>query len=492
MTFDDVLGKIKGEATDSRDLGTRFESMMLDFFRTDKHYKNRFGDRVWPWKKWAYDNKVYRPDEGIDIVAEEANGDLCGIQCKCYADDHSIDLKALGTFMTACTTYKMRNVILVYTGDHVTEKAEHHLKKHNGAIITQETLRSSSVDWGDFPRLKVRRPYELYPFQKAAFDDSIKNFKTSNRGQLIMACGTGKTLVSLRIMEKVVPHNGIVLYLVPSITLIQQSMRSWSENRKTGQYYVGVCSDKSVSGEEGSIAELESPVSTRPEDLKRYLKERPGDRTTVIFCTYNSIQVVADSLGGRKIDLALCDEAHRTIGGAGDSYFTTVHEDSRIPIEKRLYMTATQKIFTPKIRMAADAQEKVIYAMDDEEVYGPIFHELAFGDAVHKHGALSDYRVIIASISQADMNPDLQQSMADDDGLLSLGTKNKMVATWHALRYPEGEDAGEMLLQHAIVFSNTIRASKDFTGEHDGGPDGGPDEDPADSGKTPEYGFRGW
>ena len=479
-TFWDVLKEIRGKAESSRDLGDRFEKIMLDFFKVDRHYSNRFGGRVWLWKKWAHDNKVDRPDEGIDIVAEERNGDLCAIQCKCYADDGSIDLKALGTFMTAARTYKMRSLILVYTGDHVTEKAEHHLKRHNGAILTQETLRSAAVDWSSFPKLEAKKPHDLRVYQQDALNGAVDGFRTGNRGQLLMACGTGKTLVSLRIAEKVTPKDGIVLYLVPSITLIQQSMRAWSENRKTGHYYIGVCSDKTVSGEEGSIAELECPVSTDTNDLKGYLKNRPMDRMTVIFCTYNSIQVVANAVGKNPIDLVLCDEAHRTIGGAGDSYFTTVHEDANIPIRKRLYMTATPKIFTDKIRMAADAQKKKIYAMDDEKVYGPVFYELKFDEAVHKHNALSDYRVRIAFIDPSLMDPDLQASLTDEQGLLPLNEKNKMVATWHSLLHPDRDDESERLLQRVIVFSNTIKASKRFAGTLD-------DE----SKDTPQDSFRG-
>ena len=475
-TFDDVLVQIRNEATSSRDLGDRFERVTLDFFQADRHYSNRFGSRVWSWKKWAYDNGIDRPDEGIDIVAEERNGDLCAIQCKCYADDGSIDLKALGTFMTAAGTYNMKNLILVYTGDHVTEKAEFHLKRRNGAILTQEMMRDAAVDWSEFPRLKSRKPHKMRPYQQDALKRVAEGFGNDGRGQLLMACGTGKTLVSLRVAEKVVPAGGTVLYLVPSITLIQQGMRAWSENRTVGQYYIGVCSDKTVSGEDGSITELECPVSTDPNDLKRYLVGRPKDRMTVIFCTYNSIQVVANALGRGRIDLALCDEAHRTIGGAGESYFTKVHEDANIRIKQRLYMTATPKIFTDKIRKAADAQERKIYAMDDEKVYGPVFYELKFDEAVHKHDALSDYRVRIAFIDPSLMDPDLQASLTDEQGLLPLNEKNKMVAAWHSLLHPDRDEDAERLLQRVIVFSNTIKASKRFAGVTDG-PSSGPSQD---------------
>ena len=459
-TFDNVIDEIRKSSTNTVELGTKFERIIIDFFKTDKHYKNRFGNNVWSWKKYAHDNHIDRPDEGIDIVAREQDGVLCAIQCKFYADDTPIDLKSISTFTTAAKTYNMKNLILVYTGDHVTEKAEYHLKKHNGAILTAETLRSASVDWSDFPKIRAKQPLELRDYQRYAHDDVVKGLQNSNRGQLIMACGTGKTLTSLRICESLAPVGGIVLYLVPSITLIQQSMRYWSENSKTKQYYIGVCSDKTVSSnEEGSITELECPVSTKVADLKEYLNNRPKDRLTVIFCTYNSIKVVIDSID-KPLDIAFCDEAHRTIGGADQSFFTKVHEDHNIPIKKRLYMTATPKIFTDKIRKAADAQDKKIYAMDDISIYGNILHELKFDKAVHKYAALADYRVRIAFIDPKFMDSELQSSMADKEGILPLSASNKMVALWHSILYPDYDKIN--LLQRVIVFSNTIRASKEF------------------------------
>ena len=176
-------------------------------------------------------------------------------------------------------------------------------------------------------------------------------------------------------------------------------------------------------------------------------------------------KVVADALGKDAMDLALCDEAHRTIGGADQSFFTKIHEDSVIKVRKRLYMTATPKIFTDKIRKAADAQEKRIYAMDDREAYGPVFHELKFDEAVHTYHALSDYRVRIAFIDPKFMDPELQSSMANEEGLLPLSAQNKMVALWHSLLHPDYDEKKTRLLQRAIVFSNTINASKLFAGE---------------------------
>ena len=249
-----------------------------DFLKVDKFYKNRFV-KVWKWMEWP--DRETR-DIGIDLIAEERDGSLCAIQCKCYADDGSIDMKHVSTFLALADGLKIKKKILVYTGETLTKNADIILRKHRCQIIGQEHLRSSSIDWNNFPKLDTKKPKTLFDYQNDAKSDVVKNFEKHDRGKLIMACGTGKTLVSLHIAEQIAGKGKLVLFLVPSISLILQSMREWSYNANMKHYYVAVCSDKST-GEEGSIAELESPVSTDVNTLRPYIENRPKDSMTVIF-----------------------------------------------------------------------------------------------------------------------------------------------------------------------------------------------------------------
>ena len=233
------------------------------------------------------------PDTGIDIVAKEYDGTMCAIQCKCYDENGNISKKQIDSFLSDAHSRRFDSRVLVYTGGSMTGNVEKTLQRDGCSIITPEHLRSSTVDWGDYPKLIQKSPKKLRAYQEAAATDCIEGLEKNNRGKLIMACGTGKTLVSLRIAEKVAGLGKTVLYVVPSISLILQSMREWSANAEIRQYYLAVCSDKSAGGEEGSIVELESPVSTKTNTLKGWYEKRPKGAMTVVFSTYNSVEVAA-------------------------------------------------------------------------------------------------------------------------------------------------------------------------------------------------------
>ena len=467
VDFDSVLKKIRDETKgNTAELGTRFENLTKDFFETDKLYKNRFV-KVWTWMEFP--DRDTR-DLGIDLVAEEEDGSLCAIQCKCYADDGSIDLKHVSTFLTyASALKKVKSTILVYTGETLTDNATIMLKKHHCTIIRKEDFRASSIDWSKFPILQVKDPYTLKDFQKFAFDDVVTGFEKHDRGKMIMACGTGKTLVSLHVAEKIAGKGGFVLFLVPSISLIVQCMREWSDNANMKHYYVAVCSDKST-GEEGSITELESPVSTDVEALKPYIKNRPKNAMTVIFSTYHSIEVVQKAMKGESFDIICCDEAHRTTGIENRSYWTFVHDNKNIDSKKRLYMTATPRIYQEKIKAKVGDS---LYDMSDVKQYGPEFHKLSFHDAVTKYHALSDFKVKVVAISADKVDKEFQKSVAGEEMSMPLDERTLLAGVWHGLNYPNSiynEKTGKWsfgkqeLLQRVIAFANRIDRSEMFAG----------------------------
>ena len=471
QTFDDVLAKIRHESKSTRELGDKFEDVMLDFFGTDRYYSNRF-TKVQKWRTWPGNDG--QPDTGIDLVAEERDGTMCAIQCKCYSGDSTLALKEISNFPALASGKKFDRMVLVYTGGSITPHAESLLRNHKCQVIRSEDLRASSFDWGTYPKRVAKAPKSLRDYQKSALDDVLKGFKSSDRGKLVMACGTGKTLVALHVAEKLAGRGGTVLYLVPSISLIYQSMREWSDNTNSRHYYVAVCSDKSV-GEEGSILELECPVSTDTRELRANLSRRSKGAMTVVFSTYHSIKVAAEAIAG-GFDLVLCDEAHRTTGAENDTYYTFVHSNDNVQTKRRLYMTATPKIYgeaakgAARGRIAKKTGKKeseigvtALYSMDDEKTYGPQFHRLGFVDAVHKYRALADFRVIIPMVSPEYMNLKLQQSVAKD-GAIPLNEQTLLAAVWHGLQYPDGEHGPRKLLQKVIAFTNRIDRSEMFAG----------------------------
>ncbi len=469
-TFDTVLQKIRDESNSPFELGEKFEKLVFNFLTTDKLYTKRF-EKVWTWTDWAKENKIKESlgtghDLGIDIVALEDDGKLCAIQCKCYHDENILEKKDVDSFVAARVAYNMDYCILVSTSP-VNDNAMAMLIGAKCTILDTEHLRNSSIDWSEYPKIKARKPKKLRDYQELAMDDVIQGFSKNSRGKMIMACGTGKTLVSLHIAEKLAGRGGTVLYLVPSISLILQSMREWSENSNIPHYYMAVCSDTSIRNDDGSLTELETPASTDHHLLSERLSKISKQKMNVVFSTYHSIDVVMDSMKG-SFDIVLCDEAHRTAGIEGssgkESYLTLVHHDTNIKAKKRLYMTATPRIYTENVKSKARQKEKVIISMDDQSIYGPEFHHLTFYDAVHKYDALSDFKVRVAVMDGDTMDKTIQGLVSDDDNQIPLNEKTLMASMWHALEYPGAGDEKE-LLQRVIVFCDMINSSKLFAGD---------------------------
>ena len=470
-TFDSVLRDIRSRSTGPRDLGDRFERIILDVLRRDRHYRNRF-DLVQTWRDWARENRVKETvgtgqDLGIDIVARErVGGELCAVQCKCYADDTVLDAAPVNSFIAAGVTYRMKNYILACTGP-INKAALAKLRGARCQIMTRDHLRDR-FDWGAYPEKVVPPPPKtLMHYQKRALGDVISGFSGGSRGKLIMACGTGKTLVSLHAAERLAGRGGVVLYLVPSISLILQSMREWSDNANMPHYYMAVCSDKTVrNAEQGTLTELEAPASTDPKTLGERAGRMRGDALNVIFSTYHSVEVVEKAMAGRKLDLVLCDEAHRTAGvdeHGSESYYTRVHYDKNIRAARRLYMTATPRIYTDAVKGKAEQQQKVVVSMDDD-LYGPVFHSLSFYDAVHKHKVLCDFKVRVAVMDGDTLDELVQRAQAGDDAMVPLDEKTLMASVWHALEHP-GADDKKGLLQRVIMFCDMINSSKILAGE---------------------------
>ncbi len=478
-TFDDVLEEIRKEAKNKKELGMKFESLIVNFFKKDKTYQNRFS-KVWWFADWPGKN---RRDTGIDIVAQERDGgEYVGIQCKCYDNDNPVDYEGVSKLLTACKSYKITRYILAYTSDKLTPESRRMCKENNILLLNKSDLRSSSINnWSKhFDKISVNEPKILRPDQDKVCKDVVDGFKLHKRGKMLMACGTGKTLTALRIAENLKCKT--VLYLVPSISLIQQSMREWSDNAQEKYQYIAVCSDKSAGRDEsGQIYELERLPSTDSNSFIAQFENRKNYTMTVIFSTYQSIDIIAKGLKiseKHTIDLILCDEAHRTATKPNKAkkkerdnddaqQFTKVHDDNIICGKRRLYMTATPRIY--------DGDSVTgIYSMDNEDVFGPTFSTISFYEAVHGDmPVLSDFKVKIAILPQ-DRLPEylgimdhLVDPSTDKDKKREaklLEHKAKYAAAWHGILKPDDEPLRNKPLQKLIVFTNTIEKSEVFAG----------------------------
>ncbi len=477
--FQEVLDHIRATSESEAQKGRLFERLMKTYFEQDPLYHDRFA-KVSLWSDWAAGQYGFDgTDIGVDLVAEERSGGYCAVQCKCYAPGTRISKGHLDSFISASARDPFTSRIVVDTGDEWGDNARRTLDrvKPECSVLRFGDLLSRPFDWPDLSRrepeaLAYRRDaYHLRPHQQAAFDDVIRELATHDRGKLIMACGTGKTFTALRIAERIAGVGGRSLYLVPSISLLQQSMREWAEQRAVPHRYVGICSDTRAgrNDEDASLHELEIPVTTDPARISEALREPPSDAMTVVFCTYHSLGLVkqAQDEGAPPFDLILCDEAHRTTGverpGDQTSPFVLVHDAARVRGTKRLYMTATPRLYTEGAKAKAANHAVEVFSMDDPATYGPQFHRLPFSRAVEQD-LLSDYKVVVLAMSEDHVAAALQAHLATKEGSeINLDDAAKIVGCWRALQNPENLDPdAESVrpLRRAIAFTNTIRSSQ--------------------------------
>ena len=477
--FQSTLDYIRERATSEYRKGELFERLMLTYLSEDPDYKEQFSE-VWLYKQWAADRTDFDANDiGIDLVAKERDGGYCAIQCKCYAEDTRISKPALDSFISASASELFTSRLIVDTGGEWGPNALRTIDpiKDKLRIIRYSDLESSPFDWPDLSlqdpeqlTYKQRR-FHLKDHQKEAFDDVINGFKAYDRGKLIMACGTGKTFTALRIAEAIAGTAGRVLYLVPSIGLLSQAMREWSEQRGIDHSYVGICSDTHAgsTSEDASIQELKIPVTTDPSSISHTLQNPDSDKMTAVFCTYQSLPLIekAQADGAPPFDVIFCDEAHRTTGveapGDKTSPFVLVHDADRIRANKRLYMTATPRLYTEGAKTKAARHDTEVFSMDEPEIYGPEFHRLPFSKAVELD-ELSDYKVVVLAISEREVNAALQGDTRAGGSDININDATKIVGCWRALQNPESKEHGNhesvKPLKRVIAFTNKIAESK--------------------------------
>lgn len=506
-----VLEKLRASASDTRDQGDKFERMMLQFFKVDVEWAQRFDD-VWLWMDWP--DRPGHGDHGIDLVAREReSGDLTAIQCKFFDPGTTIYKHHIDSFLSESGKQPFKGRVVVTTTDHWGTNAEQAIENQQIPVsrLRFMDLAESSIDWSQFDLstpevMELKEKKQLRPHQVAALDAVRAGFAAADRGKLVMACGTGKTFTSLRIAEELAGPGGRVLFLVPSISLLSQSLTEWSIEAELPLRTFAVCSDVKVgkrtgpdAAEDIPVVDLALPATTDAARLHARLSNQAvgADKLTVVFSTYQSIDVVAQAqrLGSPDFDLVICDEAHRTTGatlaGEDESAFVRVHDNGYLRAARRLYMTATPRIYDDTSKAKAGQANVILASMDDESVFGPEFHRLGFGEAVSK-GLLTDYKVLVLAVDEEQVSRAFQMQLADDNSELRLDDVAKIVGCWNGLakRKHSGTDFGadDTPMTRAVAFAGTIANSQkfarlfgavveDYTGAHDSS-DGEEDDAP--------------
>ena len=514
MTFQDILAKYRKQSFSERDKGTRFERLMKAWLLTAPPYQGVI-KKVWMWSEFPFKKDFGSgSDIGIDLVAFTLEGDYWAVQCKCYDEKTQITKSHVDTFLSTSEKRfrdeELRQVgfshrLWISTSDNWSSEALNALQNLaiNVSKINLYDLESSPVDWaklednvhGSAAILKERSVRE---HQQKAIDSFHEHFLAHDRGRLIMACGTGKTFTALRIAENETNEKGLILFLVPSIALLNQTLIEWSTFATTPIHPVCICSDveasvKKTQNDDASFRteDLALPATTKVEEIVRQFHyhrhaQEDGQGMLVVFSTYQSIDCIAEAQkklnnecpGSCNFDLIVCDEAHRTTGvalkskdekgGYDETAFTKVHDNEFLTARKRIYMTATPRLYKDDVKEKAKEAEAYLCSMDDPAIYGEEVYRIGFGEAVEKD-LLSDYKVLVLTMPESEIPAEFQKAIADSHGEVQANDIAKLIGCINALskRMVLDEDlvrgSDPSLMHTSVAFCQNIKVSKHIT-----------------------------
>ncbi|MDB4071343.1 Helicase associated domain protein [Amylibacter sp.] len=461
--FDNFISSLRSEFGE-QGAGKKFEVFCKWFLENDPRWSKSI-DKVWLWDD--YPNKWQRQDLGTDLVFRDKDGLIWAVQSKCYSEHRATTKGDMNSFLADTGRKEVDRRLWLQTTNKMEAKADKTLKGQDKpvTVFNLNDFRDAQIDYpatySELNQAKLKDKPTPDPHQVEAIEAVHTGLKTLDRGQMIMACGTGKTFTTLWIKEALKAHTTLVL--LPSLSLLSQTMREWAWAGNTDFEILNVCSDKSVGKktEDMEVSDAPFPVTSEPEEIAKFIK-RPEPK--VIFCTYQSSPLIAEvqlDVSIPTFDLIIADEAHRCAGKA-DASFGTVLDDNQIRSSRRLFTTATPRYFGRTIKDAAKARDLAVVGMDDETVFGPVLHKLTFGQAIEKD-LLNDYQVVIVGVDEP-----MVKQWIDEQEIVSINTDKQTDARTLAAKIGLIKAIKDYDLKRVISFHSRVKGAKDFSEEfHD-------------------------
>ena len=485
-----VLLTIRENATNTTEMGNAFERLSKVFLEHDATQNQQYS-KVWHYEDWAKENEGYSTkDIGIDLVAKlrEEEG-YCAIQCKFYEPEYSISKVDLDSFISASSTNDFQRLMLIDTSiQPIGKNARSVFDNINKDYIRIQLseLEESRIDWLSYVSdgtVRLHSKKELRDHQIKALNAVRDGLAENDRGKMIMACGTGKTLTSLRIAEELAGAGKSVLYMVPSLALMSQTVREWKNDAKEDFTAFSACSDDKVGRKKPkddqiqvNLHELAFPATTDTRKLSEQIKRSDKSKMTVVFSTYHSIDVISSAQYDHNLgefDLIICDEAHRTTGAKlvedDESNFIKIHNNDNVRGKKRLYMTATPRIYGETAKKREVEGEVNLASMDDKSIFGENLFYRGFGWAV-ENDLLTDYKVVVLMMDEQLVSDRVQRSFTEG-AELELDDATKMVGCYKALAKvgmqpnKEGIPNDIKPMKRALAFCQNIKTSQIFSSE---------------------------
>jgi superfamily II DNA or RNA helicase len=452
--------------------GIAFERLTQLYLQTAPEYRTEL-QNVWLLRDVPSDIRqglnLPSPDEGIDLVAATRHGEYWAIQCKFRSQrDKPLTRRELGTF-TSLAFNTCNNIALAVVA-HTSSRpvGKRHLMRHTVEIGLDRFQSIDRNTWsqildGITGRSTRPEPREPRPHQIAAVEAAKKHFihDGETRGRLIMPCGTGKSLTAFWIADALKANQ--ILVAVPSLALIRQSVADWTREflaRDKVPDWLCVCSDESVGNLErddfvGEVYDLGLPTHTDQEKIVEFL-QAPTTAPRIVFTTYQSSATLAAAARSAQLnfDLAILDEAHKTVG-SHSKQFATLLSKEEIKVRHRLFMTATERVLR--------GRHDDVLSMDNEEDYGKRFFQLSFKEAIRQN-IISDYKILTVVVDDSRV-----RELIEENRILDLNSRNLDEAEAQSLASGIALKAAfnKHPIRHAISFHKSIRAADRYREQQD-------------------------
>jgi len=454
-------------SAENKEKGDQFEVYVKWFLENDKYWQSEV-DEVWLWNDWP---KKWAIDKGIDLVYRDKKSNFVAVQAKKYSEEYPIKKSDLDSFYSESSRPIFKSRLLMATTNKIGANAEEvtaaqekpvklYMRSDFENSATQGSFHNSYAEFkqGITPKIE---PIDPRPYQEPIIEAVVTGFKTADRGKLIMACGTGKTFTTLWIDEGM--RNESTLILLPSISLLSQTLTEWRKASKHDFKSLCVCSDTTVE-KKATDAVMETTknlffkTTTDSTVILNFLKE---EGKKVIFSTYQSSEQVAEAMCDPSIkpfDLIIADEAHRCTGDTSKK-FTIVLDNNMLRARKRLFCTATPRIFSSQVHNKAKKEGTELASMDNKEMFGAEFYNLGFAHAIEED-ILTDYRVVVIAVDSA-----IVKSSIENQKLVEYGDEKQTDAKTYAQQIALIKAIKKYEISSVISFHNTIKKAKDFSNE---------------------------
>jgi superfamily II DNA or RNA helicase len=444
--------------------GKQFEVFVKWFLENDPVWKSEV-DKVWMWDDYP---DRWGKDCGIDLVFRDKNNETWAVQAKCYDREYPVTKSDVDKFLSESNRSLIQRRLLIATTDNLGPNARKVCADQEKPVtlFLFSDFEDSAIDYpesiSDLSRAKLKPKPKPRDHQTEAIEKVAKGFKDASKGQLIMACGTGKTLITLWIKENL--KADLTLILLPSLSLLSQTLKEWTFGMNTPFKSLAVCSDETVTKGASedqlleSVQDLSFPVTSDSSLIADFLKSS-GNR--VVFSTYQSSSLIAEAQKKKNIpsfDLAIADEAHRCAGNV-TSAFTTILNDDLIKAKLKLFTTATPRTYSSNLKKQAKDLEFEIAGMDDEKVFGKEFHRLSFGEAIDRK-LLTDYQLVIIGVDEpmiAEWIEHREQLKTSSDEVIDAKSLAAEIGLIKAIK--------DYNLTRVISFHSRVKSAEDFSKE---------------------------